>query len=607
MSGFADTDPELKPNLWVDWNHDGAESLVLAEDWKHQTTDENGILTFYVEHTYQDDKNTEDENFNPIFRVDDLTGRSNDSEVPLSIANVAPVATLGIPKLDGSLGGSEIFAPNEAVRVAFAGVQDVSKADLDAGMTYYFQIDGKLADASKVPTYAFHGLAKGHTYTVSAYVEDKDGGRSPTYTYEVKVHSGIVVELQTPNGNNSVDVYWYTEDGTPTFDGYHHHDTLEAGERLTFLDATVHGISVHIYESGTYDLTTNAAFNDIKWFNVGGVTVNIDTTKLLDQAEYAGDGSIDYVGGTTLSNHININARGDLREIYAPDSHLDDVRFDNSTGKITALYAESIHAVGYVNDIDISHATSELTAYELKGTFKTAYGPNSIAGRLVTTLGPGWMADGSGFDVGKQTPKWTAYRLDEAGQVIWAFLEGDFKNRKIEYTYASNGAIETVRDIHGIISYKASTDGSWIVDLDHTDRPLGDNIPLGSAPQPKALPAPGWIETVIQSGIELATDAYAEASQFVTTAIAAGEAVVSYAWEQGTDIVRHTVDTLGKATLEIGNSVLELSREIGKGLMDSLSAIGIPVGQFITTLETFVGVTQLTFEILLRVERSYSI
>ena len=208
VSGFADTDLELKPNLWVDWNHDGAESLVLAEDWKHQTTDENGILTFYVEHTYQDDKNTEDENFNPIFRVDDLTGRSNDSEVPLSIANVAPVATLGIPKLDGTLGGSEIFAPNEAVRVAFAGVQDVSKADLDAGMTYYFQIDGRLPDASKVPTYAFSGLAKGHTYTVSAFVRDQDGGQSPTYTYEVKVHSGIVVELQTPSGSGSVELLW---------------------------------------------------------------------------------------------------------------------------------------------------------------------------------------------------------------------------------------------------------------------------------------------------------------------------------------------------------------------------------------------------------------
>jgi PKD repeat protein len=103
-------------------------------------------------------------------RVTDQSGNSTLLEVPVSVHNVAPAA---------SLSGSDSAAPGETVTLSLDGASDVSGADLAAGLLFSFDFDGDgVYEVSGASASATHVFADPGTYLVRARVTDKDGGSS---------------------------------------------------------------------------------------------------------------------------------------------------------------------------------------------------------------------------------------------------------------------------------------------------------------------------------------------------------------------------------------------------------------------------------------------
>jgi PKD repeat protein len=103
-------------------------------------------------------------------RVTDQSGNSSLYEVPVSVHNVAPTA---------SLSGSDTVAPGETVTLSLDGAADVSAADLAAGLLYSFDFDGDgVYEISGASAAASHVFADPGSHLVRARVSDKDGGSS---------------------------------------------------------------------------------------------------------------------------------------------------------------------------------------------------------------------------------------------------------------------------------------------------------------------------------------------------------------------------------------------------------------------------------------------
>jgi PKD repeat protein len=172
-------DPDASEAYSFEWSgsgiQEGASFHFLAQD--------NGVYT-------------------ATLRVTDQSGNSTLVEVPVTVENVAPAAA--------GLSGSDTVALGDLVNVSLDGADDLSPADLAAGLVYSFDFDGDgLFDVVGSSASASWLYADSGSYVVHARVSDKDGGSSD-YTKMVHVANTPPVSSLS----NSGDV---AEGGTVTF------------------------------------------------------------------------------------------------------------------------------------------------------------------------------------------------------------------------------------------------------------------------------------------------------------------------------------------------------------------------------------------------------
>ncbi|WP_165250234.1 PKD domain-containing protein [Paludisphaera soli] len=120
--------------------------------------------------------------FSAILTVRDAAGRAASSWVPVTVANVAPTATIG-----GSTGG--------AVGAALgftASATDPGVADTAAGFTYVWNFGDGTTGLGATTTHAY---AAPGTYTVTVAARDKDGGvgAAASRIVQVTASSGLIV------------------------------------------------------------------------------------------------------------------------------------------------------------------------------------------------------------------------------------------------------------------------------------------------------------------------------------------------------------------------------------------------------------------------------
>jgi hypothetical protein len=137
--------------------------------------------------------------FSVVVRVDDPNGGTTDASTTLSVNNVAPDASL-TGSVSGLKGQSLSFTLNAT---------DRSSADQNAGFAYYIDWDGNgMVDQT---VNGLDGTAVDHTFTapgqttVIVTAEDKDGGVSTSFSFQIDVIEPVDLDVKPGNELNNVN------------------------------------------------------------------------------------------------------------------------------------------------------------------------------------------------------------------------------------------------------------------------------------------------------------------------------------------------------------------------------------------------------------------
>lgn len=346
VAGLGDTDPDFPPLVWADWGDDGTFDLVDIDP-----------ATGLISHLY-DDNGT----FAATFRVADLQGLYAESGVSVAVANVGPSAKL-VVAADKRNGRYE-FDPGTPVPLRFTDVVDPSWEDTFAEYTYHYRVNGGEWYSAGASEFVPVDLYPGGSYTVEAYVADKDGGQSEYLTQDFLVLSDRVMRN---SGGGRVEVTWTNPGGTIGS------ATLPADTTYRF-DQQVSSFTVKLLDpSVTYNLVTNFGFEAIDGNNLPGVDLIAETDKTLGLPAFVGPGNI---GRVTIgdSSTVSVSSRGDFGGLLGnPNSFAKLLAFRNQTGRILADRAGQIIASGTITQIDLNAGATLISAnkYDPNGSIRT--------------------------------------------------------------------------------------------------------------------------------------------------------------------------------------------------------------------------------------------
>lgn len=477
VSGLSYPDPDQPPSVWADWNGDGQFDVIPSDQWIDVTHNNDGSLTFFVSHTYDDAGS-----YPAAFRLEDAEDNQTDATAPVDIADVAPTGTFGW--------GDPVHTVTPDDTVSFTDVTDPSAAATEAGFTYYYGVDGGDFQDSTSPDFNLvdqAGFSPGTTHTIRAYIEDKNGGRSPVYAQTVHVQGDVVF---ANDGDGPVQLTWEDADGGGSIQ-------LDAGATYAFMDEPG-DVQVTLLPGGTtYVLATNGSIDGIAAASgVSGVRLEVHTDQDHDLPDPVGDG---HIGAVTLpaDSTLTVGSRGDFGGIIGgPGSTADELDFDNLTGPITGVrHIGTIQASGDVGIQGTVTVTDGIDALEGKklGDITFQSDPMGPSDATNVVIGPGGQQGTLAF--GHLQP--LIVTLNHRDQVT-GITEADGTSYRL--TYRGGGQPATI------------TQG------DHTYRFVFDG---DSPPDGQDVPPPlfGWIAEKVSAAVDSATTFVADVGQAVGNTI----------------------------------------------------------------------------------------
>jgi PKD repeat protein len=309
ISQVQDPDPTDSFTVWADWLGTGDFQLLSPQEIRVQADG-----SWSLQHVYDDSGN-----YTAVMRFQDREGAERDYTCPVVVTDVAPRANFG-----PSGGQAEIGV---GVPLQFTDIQEPSHADWGAGFTYYYRVDDGPWQSSSSAEFVLPEYRVGQTYTVSAYLVDKDGGASPVYTSTVTVVDTWTVV--TNEGTGWVALHW---DGG---------GEAELGpDQYYVLPGAVTGLTA-LLETGeaSYYLGTNGNWDRVEAASgVTGIFLAVATgvvswgsnlTPAVGSAPWPGEvavydtgnvGEVRVPGGETGwgSSQVSIYARGDVGDLVGP-------------------------------------------------------------------------------------------------------------------------------------------------------------------------------------------------------------------------------------------------------------------------------------------------
>jgi PKD repeat protein len=323
VSTVIDPNPADALTYSADWTGTGAFTAVPSGQ---MTVSPDGTISF--SHVYDDDSGPT--GYTAIIRVTDQDGASTDYPQTVVVSDAMPTATFGPPFRCGHR--------HFGVPIQFSNAADPSHAELAAGVTYNYSINGQDFVASSSPSFLLPDYTPGALYQLRGYVEDHDGATSPIYTATVTVAAAHVVVGNL--GTGSVRLTWT---GAP--------EPVELGPSQTYdFAGNISGLGVTLETSGaTYNLQTNGSIDFIGADQgVTGVNLTVSTEAQNSLPPLVGDGHIGVVtvpaGNAQLgSSELSLYARGDLGSVLGPAApgktgvEANDLFFANLGGSITGL------------------------------------------------------------------------------------------------------------------------------------------------------------------------------------------------------------------------------------------------------------------------------
>jgi RHS repeat-associated protein len=423
VSGVTDPDPTDEITYWADWTGDGEFEEVLGNQI---TSNGNGSVSFT--HAYGDHGT-----YDAVIRVMDSQSDFTDHPTQVTVTEVPPSAASFGPK-NGETGVLGAEDP-----VEFAGFTGPTETDMHAGLTFFYSANGAPYESSGSYEYFVPDYTEGTTYTINAYIQDKDGFKSPIYTTTVTV--GTLDSTVQNKSTGSVRLNW---DGAAA--------PVELGPNQSMDVGNVTGLVATLETSGaTYDLVNNGGF---KLINADPGVTGVRLTVHTDQpgtGNFTGNGNIDKIvlpgGGSTLS----VYGRGDIGTIQGPQgsgmvgAQIKDLFFANLLGPITGIdKIHDVHATGLLGtstsqQITVNDGIDNLGANGIGAALISDASNDPSDPGTTVTLGSGGITGtvqlGSGPNLFET--------MDSAGNVT-SFTDPD--NNKTTFTYDPSGNMLTRTD-----------------------------------------------------------------------------------------------------------------------------------------------------------------
>ncbi|WP_165229491.1 PKD domain-containing protein [Aquisphaera insulae] len=275
--------------------------------------------------------------------VTDALGRSGISSTVVTVANVAPTATLNAPST-GTAGTPVTFK---------ATATDPSPADTAAGFTYAWNFGDGTTGTGATPTHAY---ASAGNYTVSVTAKDKDGGVSTAVTKVVTITSALVISAGTPlagNEGSSMTLVGSVAGGTGPYTY-----TWNYGDGTSFSGKTVSG------NAATYIGTDTATQGNWKGvYGLAGYNVLGDASSYPSYAAVtpSGQWSYTWASSTTDVRALQKTAAGSTTRVAAcwyGSSFTVDVNLTDGQAHRLSLYLMDYDTTKRSERIDVVDAST---------------------------------------------------------------------------------------------------------------------------------------------------------------------------------------------------------------------------------------------------------